>query len=197
MTHSTRSSPPPVSAAAGPPNVLHRAVLAIEQATALDAASRAVAPLAEALVGSPLRRNVLQGHWLGHALHPVLVIAPLGSWTSVSVLDLVGGVSARPAARTLTGFGILAAVPAAVTGLAEWQNAGPRDRRTATVHAAVNTVSLVLYVQSWRARRRGRHESGARLATAGLTVAGVGGFLGTHLAQARKLGSRHPVFADS
>ena len=189
MTHSTTT--------AGPPNVLHRATLALEQATALDAASRVVAPLAEVVTASPTARYLLQGHWVGHALHPVLVIAPLGSWVSVSVLDAVGGVTARPAARTLTGFGILTSVPAVVTGLAEWQGAGPRDRRTASVHAAVNTVALLLYVRSWRARRKGRHDKGARAAVAGLTVAGVGGFLGTHLAQARKVSSRHPVFADS
>ena len=183
--------------AAGRPNALHRATLALERTRALDGASRLVAPLAEAVVGTPARRDALQGHWLGHSLHPILVMVPVGAWTSVSVLDLAGGEQARPAAQMLTGLGLLASVPSVVTGLAEWAGAGPRDRRTATVHAAVNAVSLVLYVRSWRARRRGQHSTGARLAAAGLGVAGVGGYLGGHLTEARKVSSRHPVYAAS
>lgn len=172
-----------------------RAALAVERASALDPLTSALAPAAAALVGSPARRDALQGRWLGHSLHPLLVMVPLGSWTAVSLLDAVGGDDLRPAARLLTGFGILGALPSAVTGLAEYADANQRDRRTAAVHAVANSVGLACYARSWWLRRRGEHARGARLAAAGLGATSVGGFLGTHLAQARKVGSFHPAFS--
>jgi uncharacterized membrane protein len=178
-------------------NPLVRATLALERATVLDLLTRMVAPAAHAVVASPRRRDLLQGRWLGHAVHPLLVMVPVGAWSSVSVLDLVGGPGARPAARTLTGVGILTSVPAAVTGLAEWADANQRDRRTATVHAISNSVGLSLYLKSWRARRRGQHARGAALALGGLAAAGVGGYLGGHLTQVRKVGSHHPAYVGS
>lgn len=177
-------------------NPFVRVALAVERAGALDAPARSVGRLADALVASPARRAALQGRWLSHALHPLVVMVPLGTWTSVGVLDLVGGRSAREASRTLTGFGIVTAVPSAVTGLAEFADANARDRRTATVHAAANSAGLGLYVGSWLARRRGRHVRGAVLAAGGLAAVSVGGFLGGHLTETRKVGSHHPAFAD-
>jgi hypothetical protein len=88
-------------------------------------------------------------------------------------------------------------VPAAATDLAEWADANQRDRRTATVHAISNSVGLGLYLKSWRARRRGQHARGAALALGGLTAAGVGGYLGGHLTQVRKVGSHHPAYVGS
>lgn len=167
----------------------------IEGATVLDPAARAVTALAEAVVGRGRRRDLLQGRWLGHALHPLLITVPVGAWTSVSVLDLTGGPGSRDAARTLTGLGLVAAAPSVVTGWAELLDTSARDRRTTTVHAAANSVGLVLYARSWAARRAGRHLAGAGLAAAGLTAVSAGGFLGGHLTQARKVGSHHPSFA--
>lgn len=85
-------------------------------------------------------------------------------------------------------------MPDAGTGLAEFAGAGQCDRRTAAVHSLANSVGLVLYVRSWRARRRGEDRRGAALALGGLTATGVGGFLGGHLTQVRKVGSHHPAF---
>jgi hypothetical protein len=55
-------------------------------------------------------------------------------------------------------------------------------------------VAIGAYAASWVARRRGRHRIGRRLALAGAGVAGVGAYLGGHLAAARKVGSRHPAY---
>jgi uncharacterized membrane protein len=193
----TATYPADTASDPGASNPLVRATLALEGATALDALTRLVAPAARALVRSPERRDLLQGRWLGHAVHPVLVMVPVGAWSSVSILDLVGGPAARPAARTLTGVGILASVPAAVTGLAEWADANQRDRRTATVHALSNSIGLAFYVRSWRARRKGQHARGAALAVAGSAAVGVGGYLGGHLTMVRKVGSHHPAYVGT
>ena len=80
-------------------NPLVRFAERVEGAAALDGVSAQVRPLAEALVGSPTRRDALQGAWLGHAVHPLLTDLPIGFWTSANTLHLGGGVAARPAAR--------------------------------------------------------------------------------------------------
>ena len=180
----------------GEPGPLVRAVLALEQTRAIDPLARAIAPLAEAVVGSGRRRDLLQGRWLGHSAHPVLVTVPLGMWTGVSMLDLFGNDDAtRDTARTLTGWGILFALPSALTGLAEWIGTNQRDRRTATIHALSNATALACYVASWRARGRGDQRRGAVLAAVGYGTANVGGFLGGHLTEGRKVGSHHPAIA--
>jgi nitrite reductase/ring-hydroxylating ferredoxin subunit len=37
------------------------------------------------------RRDALHGVWLGHPLHPALILVPLGSWMSATALDLLPG----------------------------------------------------------------------------------------------------------
>jgi hypothetical protein len=177
------------------PNPLVRAALAVERTRQLDLVAKAIAPVAGAVVRTPQRRDLLQGTWLGHSAHPLVVAAPLGIWTGVSALDVFGGASSRRATRTLTGLGVLLGVPSVLTGLAEWTGTNQRDRRTATLHAVVNSAGMVLYTRSWRARRRGEHGRGALLAAAGYSVVSVGGFLGGHLTEARKVGSHHPAIA--
>lgn len=170
---------------------------AVEEAEVLDPAVAALRPVARALVSSPGRRAVLLGRQLGHAVHPLLTDAPLGAWTSAAVLDLTGGAGARPAAQRLVGFGLLSAVPTAVTGYAEWAHTDQRQARVGVVHAASNGVAVLLYGASYLARRAGRHRDGVTLALLGGMVSGVGGFLGSHLAVARNVGSRDVSFAES
>ena len=169
----------------------------IEDDERLDPFVTALRPAAEALVASPGRRALLLGEQLGHAVHPLLTDAPLGAWMSALVLDLVGGRASRPAARRLVGLGILTAVPTALTGMAEWAHTSQRDSRTGVVHAASNTVALMLFTASYISRRRGHFIRGTGLALAGTVSASAGGYLGAHLAIARNAGSRNVAFADS
>jgi uncharacterized membrane protein len=122
---------------------------------------------------------------------------PIGFWTSVTVLDIVGGRTARPAARRLLALGNLLALPTVATGLAEWLQADQRSRRVGVVHAGANGVGLALYVMSARARRRRHHWRGTVLALAGMGAATAGGYLGGHLVLARKVGSHDPRFTPA
>jgi hypothetical protein len=169
----------------------------LEDATALDAAVQAVEPTISSAFGTGARAAVLRGEWLGHTVHPLLTDLVLGTWTSASLLDLCGGPESSLAAQRLIGAGLLAVGPTAWTGWAEWSAAGPRDKRVGLVHASTNALAISLYVASWVARRRGRHGTGARLALAGAAVSGVGGYLGSHIALARKLGSRDPAYCEA
>ena len=113
----------------------------LEESTALDPVVRAVRPVAGALVAKPLVRDVLQGAWLGHALHPLMTDAPIGFWASATVLDLVGGPDARPSSQRLLGLGLLLAGPTAWTGWAEWTDTGQREQRE--VHAVEHRGGIV------------------------------------------------------
>lgn len=180
----------------GPPTIV-RWTLQLEDASALDAAVGAVAPTIHKVFGTGARASLLRGGPLGHALHPLLTDLVLGTWTSATLLDLSGGAKSAAAAQRLIGLGLLAVAPTAWTGWAEWSAAGPRDKRVGLVHATTNAVAISLYAASWIARRAGRHGSGVGLALAGAAVAGGGGYLGSHLAVARKLGSRHPAYDET
>lgn len=169
----------------------------LEETTALDGLAGVLRPLSEQLLSDRTRADALHGTWLGHALHPLLSIVPLGAWTSATVLDVAGGEESRAAAQRLVGTGIIAAAPTALTGLAEFGNLGQRDRRTASLHAVSNQVALGLFVASWVSRRRGNHRRGAALAATAHLAAGFGGFLGGHLTEARKVSSAHPAFEES
>ncbi len=169
----------------------------LEEASGLDGPVRLIEPAIRAAFGSGARGSLLRGEWLGHAVHPLLTDLVLGTWSSATVLDLIGGPDSAVPAQRLIGTGLLAVGPTAWTGWAEWSAAGPRDKRVGLVHAVTNAVAIGIYAASWNARRSGRHGAGARLALAGATVSGVGAYLGGHLAAARKVGSRHPAFSAS
>ena len=179
-----------------PPRIV-RWTLRLENAAALDRPVRALEPAVGALFGTGARASVLRGEWLGHAVHPMLTDVAIGTWTSASVLDLLGGPHSSAAAQRLIGTGLLAAGPTAWTGWAEWAAAGSRDKRVGVVHAVTNAVAIGVYAASWLARRRGRHGTGARLALAGAAVSGAGAYLGGHLAEARKVASRHRAYDDA
>ena len=125
--------------------------------------------------------DLLRGRWLGHPFHPLLTDLPIGCWTSAWTLDLLGGERSRPAADLLVGLGVVTAVPAVVTGWADWATLPRRARRVGLVHAASNAVATGVFAASWLARRRGERMRGVILCQVGVAVASFGGFLGGHL----------------
>jgi uncharacterized membrane protein len=153
-------------------------------APVLGAAGR---PLAKGTVG-----KVLRGRPLGHAVHPFLTDLPIGFWTSSLVLDLAGGRGSRDSSRRLVGWGLASVLPTAATGVVEWRSLGTRDARTGSLHGTLNTVAAAFYTASWLSRRRGNHALGVALGVLGASTAGVSGYLGAHLAIARKVGSVNP-----
>lgn len=185
-----------ISSIERPPAIV-RWTLRLEDTTALDRPVHAIEPSVRSAFGTGTRASVLRGDWLGHAVHPMLTDVVLGAWASATVLDIFGGSGSSAAAQRLVGTGLLAVGPTAWTGWAEWSGAGPREKRVGLVHAVTNAVAISAYAASWVARRQGRHGTGARLAVAGLTVSGVGAYLGGHLTEARKVASRHPAYEDA
>jgi uncharacterized membrane protein len=168
---------------------LQRAADLIENAAVLDrVALPAQASIRKAMSG-PVE-PIIGGEPVGHSLHPALVTVPIGAWLAGSVLDLTKG--NERAARTVIGFGVLAALPTAATGAHDWAFLDPRTdaatRRDGLVHAALNYTALGLFAASYRARRRGEQKRAARLAWVGHGVVGASGWLGTHMAYSRGVG---------
>jgi len=165
----------------------------------LDTAAEPIAAKVRELIpGGPVK-DALSGTWLGHALHPVMQLAPLGTWMSAVILDLIGGEDADGAADRLIGTGLLAAVPTFVSGWTDYADstvASERVRRIGIVHAASNGAGALLFASSLMARRGGSRGRGKLLALAGLGAVGAGGWLGGHLSYAEGVGVDVTVFED-
>src|SRR5947209_17369997 len=72
-------------------------------------------------------KDLLNGVWLGHPLHPMLTDVPVGAWTITELLDLLsasrgGDQGLDTAADISLVAGILAALGAAVTGITDWSD---------------------------------------------------------------------------
>lgn len=158
----------------------------VERSDRLDPICDAVAAALDRILPEGALRDVASGVPTGHPAHPLLVALPIGSWSAASWLDLTGGSCALT--RRLIAFGIVTAVPAAVTGGNDWLTTASAERRVGLVHAALNSTTLGIYGASWLARRRGHHATGALLALAGLAVTATAGWLGGHLSYAMGVG---------
>lgn len=169
-------------------DVLTRAVDRVSTDERLDGLADPVADSVRHALDRQPAKDVLSGTWLGHPLHPLLTDLPIGFWTSAFTLDLVGGKRTRRASTQLVAWGVLSAVPTALSGAADWGDTTGPARRVGLVHAAANSTALAFYAASWWSRVRGRHARGVALGLAGATAATVGGYLGGHLLQSLGVG---------
>jgi nitrite reductase/ring-hydroxylating ferredoxin subunit/uncharacterized membrane protein len=158
----------------------------LEEARSLDPVSDRLQAAVQAVAKPRLLRDLLHGTWLGHPLHPVLVQVPVGSFISAAILDLLPG--KRRASTVLIAAGTAAVTPAVAAGLLDWSQMTKDRRRVGLVHAAANSVAVGLYAASLVARLRGRHARGKAFGFAGLSVAGLGAYLGGHLSYAQSAG---------
>jgi uncharacterized membrane protein len=187
----TSSLPSPES-----PRVAVTAMQRVEDASSLDPIGNLVEALSAAVSRGKLE-ELLRGGPAGHALHPFLTDLPIGFWLSSVVLDLRGRQRDRAAADLLLELGLVSTLPAVVTGLAEWRGLSTRNQRTGSLHAALNVVATTLFAGSLAARAKGSRRAAVRLSVAATTVVSASGYLGGHLAIARKEGSRDPAFDES
>jgi nitrite reductase/ring-hydroxylating ferredoxin subunit/uncharacterized membrane protein len=131
--------------------------------------------------GGPAARRVkdwLHGVWLGHPLHPALTDVALGAWWTGLLLDLFGGRRSADAAMTL---GVVAAVPTALSGAADWSDTEGDQRRNGLVHALLNSIGLSCIVLSLFARRGEQRFLGFVLSTLGVGLASASAWIGGEL----------------
>lgn len=134
-------------------------------------------------------KELLQGKGLvSHPLHVAINHMPLGLWEGSVIFDLLSRQrkwrKLSEGGYYLNAFGIIAAVPTAATGLAEWWDI-PSDHpgwKVATTHAVLNDVALMLSLYNWWTRRS-RHNHApdhTNLLVSGALVGvlGLSGYLG-------------------
>lgn len=138
----------------------------------------------------PSARSFLRGEWLGHPLHPVLTDLPIGAWSAAMIFDLASLTGSRDfkrAAQASVAVGIVGAVGAAITGMADWSETEGKSQRVGVMHAALNSVGLGFQIASLSRRRSGR-SSGRLLSAVGYTIASASAYLGGKLVY--RLGTR-------
>lgn len=159
-----------------------------------QASQRVVATLAASPPGRPLATFLHGNEWLGHPLHPVVVVLPIGAWSVTGWYDLrstvTGDGTYDHAADGAVKVGVSGALIAAASGLAQYVDTRNGVRRETTVHAALNTIALGVYLASWSARARGRRSLGKKLAALGLGVVMVSGYLGGDISYRHGVGVR-------
>src|SRR3954467_12551897 len=165
----------------------------VADTTAIDRVVEPVRRVVQGVLRPDAVKDFLHGTWLGHPLHPVLVQVPVGSWISAGLLDVVPPL--RPAATAMIGTGVVAAVPAALAGAADWSEQGAGVRRLGALHALLNTAALGLYVGSLVARGKGRGGLGRVLSYSGLGLATVSASVGGHMSYAQSSGASHAATA--
>lgn len=130
-------------------------------------------------------KDFLNGVWLEHPLHPALTDVPVGAWTTAIVLDLMESTTGRrelgAGADGAVALGLVGALGAAVTGLADWQYLAGRTRQTATIHGLLNVGAVLLYSTSLLLRRSGARGAGRVTGALGYGTVLVSAYLGGDL----------------
>jgi uncharacterized membrane protein len=138
-------------------------------------------------------RNVLHGSFLGHPLHPVISDVPTGSWTTAFVLDtaeaLFGRKDLGPGADAAISLGLVASVPTALSGLADWKHTKEETQRTGLVHGLLNLAAVGFYLFSLLLRRAGARGLGQVMSTIGFGLVFAGAYLGGELVFDRWVGT--------
>lgn len=144
-------------------------------------------------------QNFLNGTWLGHPLHSVLVDIPIGTWTAALMLDLLEIFSGRKrygkAADAAILLGAVGATGAAVAGATDWQHTQGEARRTGFLHALLNGSTIVFYLLSLAARRSKNRGMGRSLAIGGYALLFASAYIGGDLVYRQKVGVRHGITA--
>jgi uncharacterized membrane protein len=136
-----------------------------------------------------------------HPLHPALIPIPIGAFFLALIGDIAYSADSRVGfwydlSFVCIGVGILFALIAASAGAVDYFSVKMSGAafRTATWHALLNVLMVVLYTASWFLRRHGAAASGSRwviaaaLAFAGFAIVGVSGWLGGKLAFEHRVG---------
>jgi uncharacterized membrane protein len=128
---------------------------------------------------------------LGHPLHVILIVYPLGLLPVSLIFDLLYLWKRNPQFAIVAYWtllaGIVGALAAAVFGLIDWLGipAGTRAKSVGLRHAVVNVIAVVLFAAAF-VMRIGQPEIPEILAVilsaVGVAVVSVGGWLGGELA---------------
>lgn len=127
---------------------------------------------------------------LGHPIHQMLIVLPLGTLTGVVIFDvlhlLTGGEPWALVAYWLIPLGVASGLLAAVFGFADWTKIprGTRAKRIGALHGGGNVVVVLLFAVSWLLRGGAPTDPGTLpivLSLAGGALSMLTGWLGGEL----------------
>lgn len=135
---------------------------------------------------------------LGHPIHPMIIVFPLGLLSTAVLFDLIQAIDSEGAwsfvGFYLIGAGVVGGLVAAVFGFRDWQHipAGSRAKRIGLYHGLVNVGVTTLFLLSWLIRMGAQDRRPDTLAFTlsllGAGVAVVGGWLGGELVYRLRVG---------
>ena len=153
----------------------------------------------------PAVKDLLQGKWLGHPLHPALVHVPVGLWPAALVFDLLsisgfgGNVFVRASFYCILG-GLIVAVPAMAAGVADWWDIKPDKPawKIGIYHMIANAVATAVWLVNLLLRLRLRDSAGGAsellllLSVVGACILVFSGYLGGRMVYGHGIGiARH------
>ena len=128
----------------------------------------------------------------GHAIHPILIVYPLGLLSAAVIFDVIYLVTGNPTWTTVSFWmiaaGIVGGLMAAVFGLIDFLNipSGTRANRIGMMHGLVNLSVMILFAASWFLRRESPEvpsTAAFALSFIGVAAALLGGWLGGELVE--------------
>ncbi len=130
----------------------------------------------------------------GHPIHPALVHFPIGITAAAAVLELADSRRHSSAITLLSGVAVSMAVPAAVTGVAEWarRRQSTRQRRVGALHATAAEVGTTLASLSLLFRYRNANMTARWMLFGAVAAYGSAGFLGGDLVYGRDVAPQEP-----
>lgn len=140
-------------------------------------------------LGGPGRylQDFLNGVWLGHSLHAVLVDVVVGAATGALLLDVLraffGVEGLETAATWVVGLAWLAGIGAAVSGLTDFKDTSPDSttRDVAVLHGVVNFVGTGGFAFSTFQRLNDNHDGAFVGLLVGYVLISVGSYIGGHI----------------
>ena len=142
----------------------------------------------------------------GHALHPMLIVFPLGLLSTAVVFDVVWLITGEARwyeiAYYLIAAGVVGGLAAALAGWIDWAAIPSRTRakRIGLVHGVGNVIVVGLFALSWLLRRAepGPPPTEAVVASViGLGLALVAGWLGGELVERLGVGVADGAHLDA
>jgi nitrite reductase/ring-hydroxylating ferredoxin subunit len=158
-------------------------------ANPLAGLSRAIAKATNAVyraLGSPgkLLQDLLNGSWLGHALHPILVDVVIGGSTAAVLLLVLGWFGVQGLGTALAwvlALVCLSALAAIVSGLTDFKDTAGAEQTLAGMHGVVNIVGTIGLLVAFFAALGEAETLLAVSLLAGYAVLSFGAFVGGHV----------------
>ncbi len=148
-------------------------------------------------------KSLLNGTWFGHPLHPVIMDVLIAAWLLTAIFDIIWLIS--PARNTWAGLGgfvavivgLLSALLAIATGLADRSDTYGAERRIGLGHALFNASATILYLISFILRLQafpGDGIAAAILGFVGLACVIYAGYLGGEMVFTKGTGVNHTAW---